>query len=432
MNKRAFARNLALSLSSLRWTQEEIERCLSRRLPPQAQKLVPGLAGALVAQHAKAYSPSPGRATQILSGSEVFDRLYRQCRKKDYWPDLPDETRSMMPIRAFVDLSLPQLLSEADVADWLLLPLERLLYFADPHGFTASSLEPAVTHYVTHFLDKKSGRKRLIEAPKTSLKAIQCRIKSQILDHIPQHPSAFGFIAGKNCCQAAQKHAGEAAVLSLDIRDFFANVGRARVYAQFRCFGYPHGVADCLANLCTTSTQPDIATQFEWHSAKTLMSRHLPQGAPSSPALANLAAYRLDCRLAGLAARFDLTYTRYADDLAFSGDETGVRAVAASTPKIVAAEGFSVNPEKTRQQLAHQRQVVTGLVVNQHLNIRRRDFDLLKAEIHALKRNTGLIRIDPAALSRLDGRIAWVEQVNLRRGTKLRRSLNQVIAGQEL
>ncbi|MCP5086632.1 MAG: RNA-directed DNA polymerase [Rhodobacteraceae bacterium] len=428
MIRKASTRNLAVSLSSLRWTREEIESCLSRRFPLEARKLVPKLARALMAQHPKAYSPTPGRAAQILAGSDGFERLYRLCKKGNHWPGHPFERATMMPTRAFVDLPLPHLLSEAEVADWLLLPLERLQYFADPYGFAARSPEPAVTHYVTHFLDKKSGRKRLIEAPKTTLKTIQHRIKSQILDHIPQHPNCFGFIAGKNCCQAAQKHAGEAALLSLDIRDFFANVGKARVYAQFRCFGYPHSVAEGLANLCTTSTPPDIAAQLEWHSAKTLMSRHLPQGAPSSPALANLAAYRLDCRLAGLAARFDLNYTRYADDLAFSGDKKCVRAVAAIAPKIVTAEGFTVNPQKTRLRLAHQRQVVTGLVVNQLLNIPRRDFDLLKAEIHALKQNAGPARSDPRTLSRLEGKIAWVEQVNLRRGAKLRRAFNQVVS----
>ena len=124
---------------------------------------------------------------------------------------------------------------------------------------------------------------------------------------------------------------------------------------------------------------------------------HLPQGAPTSPALANLCSYRVDCRLAGLAESAGARYTRYADDLAFSGDEEFERRVERFSTHVAAIlleEGFTVNHRKTRIMRQGVRQHLAGLVVNQHMNVKRPDFDLLKATL------TNCVRLGPESQNR--------------------------------
>src|ERR1700749_2767974 len=154
---------------------------------------------------------------------------------------------------------------------------------------------------------------------------------------------------------------------------------------------------------------------------------HLPQGAPTSPMLANLCAYRLDCRLAGLAKSTDAIYTRYADDLAFSGNaefEKGVERFSAHVAAIALEEGFQVHHRKTRIMPQGVRQRLAGVVVNQHLNVARSDFDRLKAIL------TNCVRLGFESQNRenhpqfrvhLDGKVSFVEMVNPARGERLRR-----------
>ena len=120
----------------------------------------------------------------------------------------------------------------------------------------------------------------------------------------------------------------------------------------------------------------------DWNTQLLYAQRHLPQGAPTSPALANLCAYRVDCRLSGLAAVAGASYTRYADDVAFSGDEAFARCAerfSLRAAAILLEEGFAVRHRKTRLMQRSVRQHLAGLVVNERLNVRRADFDELKA-----------------------------------------------------
>jgi hypothetical protein len=158
----------------------------------------------------------------------------------------------------------------------------------------------------------------------------------------------------------------------------------------------------------------------------------LPQGAPTSPALANLAAWHLDARLLGLARSFGASYTRYADDLAFSGDEAfarRVKSLLAAVEHIVRDEGFVLNAPKTRVMRRSGCQRVTGIVVNDHINVSRTVFDVLKATLHnciksgpALENRTGLSDFR----AHLNGRITWVENVNPVRAERLRRMFDMI------
>jgi retron-type reverse transcriptase len=164
----------------------------------------------------------------------------------------------------------------------------------------------------------------------------------------------------------------------------------------------------------------------------TLRAPHLPQGSPTSPALANLIAYGLDRRVAGLAAKLGATYTRYADDLILSGPiELGRRSasVVDVVRTIAKDEGFRIHESKTRVRTAAQRQIVTGLVVNQHLNVARADYDRLRAVLHdAATNGPDAANRDghPAFRSHLEGRVAWVGASNHARAAKLQRALDDI------
>jgi RNA-directed DNA polymerase len=146
----------------------------------------------------------------------------------------------------------------------------------------------------------------------------------------------------------------------------------------------------------------------------------------TSPALANLCTYRLDCRLSGLAQAAGAEYTRYADDLAFSGGEAFDRCVerfSIHAAAILLEEGFNVNHHKTRIMRQGERQHLAGLVTNQRINVRRSEFDRLKAAL------TNCVRSGPESQNRdahpsfrshLEGSVAFVEMINPARGKRLR------------
>jgi hypothetical protein len=140
------------------------------------------------------------------------------------------------------------------------------------------------------------------------------------------------------------------------------------------------------------AARPGSADEVEplFHLRRRLAEPHLPQGSPTSPALANLCAFSLDLRLASLARTIGATYSRYADDLTFSGDGT-LAAAAPRLLRLVAAiaddEGFALNPRKTRIMRARVQQRVTGMVVNRHPNAPRPDYDTLKATLTSCLRH---------------------------------------------
>jgi retron-type reverse transcriptase len=278
----------------------------------------------------------------------------------------------------------------------------------------------------------------LIEAPKADMKRIQRKILRDILDLVPPHDCAHGFTKGRSCISYAQLHAGERIVVAIDLKDYFLSVPLAKVHGLFRCLGYPWAVARLLTGLCSTATPRSVFEQLPntnahgWKIRSLYQSPHLPQGAPTSPALANLCSWRMDCRLAGLARHMNARYTRYADDLAFSGDDdlaeqTG--ALIGCVRSIVKEEGFVPNSRKTRIMRQGQRQFLTGLIINQHINVPRAQCDALKAILHNCARfgpdgqNRGQ---HPEFRSHLNGRITWIENVNPYRGHKLRALFDKI------
>jgi hypothetical protein len=318
----------------------------------------------------------------------------------------------------------------------LRLTPSELDWFADPKGLLTRSVDPRLRHYSYRLLPKPSGGMRLIEAPKQHMRAIQRRILREILDQIPVHAAVHGFVKGRSIRTFTAPHTGQAVVLRIDLKDFFPTFTRSRVDALLRMCGYPEAVAHRLGSLCTTIAPRTLFEDLTFSDGKAaceLYARpHLPQGAPTSPALANVSAYRIDCRLAGLTRAAGAAYTRYADDLAFSGSDDfarGAARFAESVAVIAIEEGFAVNFRKTRIMRQGVRQHLAGLVTNAHLNVARRDYDQLKAIL------TNCLRHGPASQNReglpdfhahLQGRVGFVESINPPRGARLRDLFNQI------
>jgi hypothetical protein len=428
MNKGQLALNLATSITQGAWSKDTIVAVLERRLPPRLRKFSNGLGTTLLEQLPRPYAPSPKCVQAVLVSNLWFERVFAYCQKQNVWP-APDITSPVMaPTKAFSYLELPELPTLAALADWLLLPLDRLVYLADIHDRHEEHGETAVNHYHYVLKPKKSDGFRLIEAPKEQLKAVQRQILTGILDRVPVHQNAFGFVKERNCLDGANRHAGEQVVVCFDLKDFFPSIRRARIFGLFRCLGYPYNVATFLAALCTTVTPSRILGRLSIDERAHYNSAHLPQGSPVSPALANHAAFTLDTRLTALANTLDANFSRYADDVSFSGDKHIANLLMRAVPEIVRDEGFHLNTKKTRVNTSTTRQVVTGIVVNQHLNIRRQTFDELKAIIHACAKPEDLRLNDPTFRASLLGRLDWVEQVNPLRGRKLMELLTKALS----
>ncbi len=283
-------------------------------------------------------------------------------------------------------------------------------------------------HYHYRWHEKRSsGNKRLIEIPKPMMKLAQGEVLRRIVEKIPTHEAARGFRAGMSVFDFATPHTGRRMVLKLDLEEFFTSITSGRVVRLFMTAGYPETVAIVLARLCTNIAPRSVCRGkgLSNSSIVRLGRRHLPQGSPVSPGLANLCAFRMDCRLAGLAKSAGAVYTRYADDLLFSGDEGFARQARRfhiAALAIVLSEGFATNVRKTRFMTSSQRQYAAGLVLNEKPQVSRRDFDRLKAILTNCLRSGWKSQNrseHPEFRSHLEGRIGWVNQGNPQRGEKL-------------
>ena len=281
-----------------------------------------------------------------------------------------------------------------------------------------------------------SGAIRVLEAPKPRLRALQRRLLDELASLIPPHPAARGFRPGGSVASYAAPHAGRPVVVRLDLEAFFASITVSRVYGIWRTAGYPEPVAHRLAGLVTCvlprsswravpRPTDERLLDAHWRLGRRLAAPHLPQGAPTSPAMANLAAFRLDVRLDALARSWGGRYTRYADDLALSGDRgwgTGTSRLLDEVEAVVQDEGFRLNARKTGVMPRGGRQSLGGLVVNERPHVSRADVDTLRAILHNCLRHgpssqnrAGV----PAWEEHLRGRIAWVAQHDPVRGERL-------------
>lgn len=420
MNYHTFTSTLAAPLVAGAWTYDAIERSLQKNLPKPFKHRGHTFALDLTQAFPKTYAPSRIAVAGWLKDQTVTRAIWKHARKHNAWPNSNLTPARFIPIPPFDTLNLPSLSSSDELADWLGISSKSLLRFSDKRGLSNNTNNAFAPHYRYHTHTKPNGALRLIEEPKPILKTLQRRILSDLLDLIPPSPAAYGFTKGRDCISAAARHGGEAVLICFDLRAFFPSITHTRIFGLFRTLGYPESVARDLTGLCTVATPAHILSRYTYDKAALLAHRHLPQGAPTSPALANLSAFNLDRRLIGLARRMNANYSRYADDISFSGDPHITRTLLKAVPAIINDEGFALNPRKTRIQPSNGRQTITGLIVNEKINIPRHTYDRLKSIIHHLDNPDDARRYDLRFLTSLSGQITWVERVNPARGHKLR------------
>ncbi len=381
--------------------------------------------------HRLRYSAKVGQKRVWLSITR--DRPYRFARPV------------IAPTEEFSDLSgdhdaaklgkydLPALRTPDELAQWLGVSLGRVAWLTGRFFENERPQSEHAAHYHFHWVKKKTAGYRLIEAPKLLLKTVQSQILRGILDKVPAHPAAHGFVKQRSIRSNAAPHVGSAWILKLDLTNFYPSVSFSRVVAIFRSLGYCREVAIWLGRLTTSAipsnlNSPDGMANTVW----PYRSRHLPQGAPTSPALANLSAFSLDVRLHGMAAKYGARYTRYADDLTLSGPGQAIPALREIIPFaewIVRNERFTTNKSKRRVLRRHQQQSVTGIVVNKKLTLSRAEFDQLKAILTNCIRHGGASQNRDGHAdfaSHLRGRIGHFLSVNPERGEKLRVLFGQV------
>jgi RNA-directed DNA polymerase len=324
---------------------------------------------------------------------------------------------------------LPILVTPADVAVVLDIGIPGLRWLAF-HTTVASRV-----HYVSFTVPKKSGGTRTLHAPHRRLAAAQQWILDNIVGKLAVEPPAHGFVARRSILTNAKPHVGKAVVVNMDLEGFFPNIVFPRVRSVFQRLGYSPCVATILALLCTECPRRPVAYEGKVYHVAT-GPRGLPQGACTSPGLSNQVARRLDKRLEGLARKLGITYTRYADDITFSGDaglNEKIGWLMAKVRHIAEEERFAVNEKKSRVLRRNTAQRVTGLVVNDKPGVSRKVVRRLRAILHRAK-TEGLEAQNregrPNFVAWLRGMIAYIHMVRPEVGDRLKAQLEAVLPRQ--
>ncbi|MDY6822356.1 MAG: reverse transcriptase family protein [Thermodesulfobacteriota bacterium] len=243
--------------------------------------------------------------------------------------------------------------STRHLSEILAVDQKRLSWLANDRG----------RHYNTFHIDKRDGTKRKIHSPKPRLRTIQRGILDTVLAHVRLNPHAEGFRKNRSILTNARRHVSKNIIIKLDAKDFFPSITFSRVLGMFTALGYPNNVALMLTGLTTCEGK-------------------LPIGAPTSPAILNIIATKLDKRLARLGEKMGFCYSRYADDLTISSDDRTITQLIPFFKQIIQEEGFVVQDKKIRIMRNGGQQKITGIVVNQKMNAERSQIRKLRAVIH--------------------------------------------------
>lgn len=431
------ARALALTWLAGPWTPRALAAAARSLLGEGARTPAPRLAARALEAFVRPPHGEPDQLARWLARRAVVrDALARRAPGTPLVPRWPTAPASPPP--RLSQVAFPATVGE--LAAQLGVTPHALDVLADARRMGRSA-SPRQSHYRFTWLRKRSGGARLVEAPQPRLKAVQRAILDRFLAHAPLHDAAHGFVRGRSVHGFAAPHVGRALVVRFDLEDFFGSVHGGRVLGVLLRLGASREVAGQLARLTTTSTPSRVLrarpstgeTDADLFASRArLRSPHLPQGAPTSPALANLVAARLDARMAGLAASLGGVYGRYADDLvlSFGARTPSPDALAGLVRRIVTEEGFRLAEHKTRWMRPHQRQLVGGLVVNVRAQAPRADVDRLRAVLHrAATRGLPSLDLDvlPSRIStHLAGRAGWLSSGSPRRAAILAARLARV------
>ncbi len=255
-------------------------------------------------------------------------------------------------------------------------------------------------HYSRLTIRKENGKERVFHVPCRTLKFIQRRILEKYLYTLPVSEFATAYILGKKLKDNAAPHMGKAKILKLDISGFFDAIDYEMVYAAMRNLGMSVAATALLANIC-------------------IQNGVLPQGAPTSPCLANLVMRYFDEKVGAWCRERAITYTRYCDDMTFSGDFDAA-SVTGFVRHMLRKQGFELNERKTKCVSSSQRQNVTGIVVNEKLQVSAEIRRKLRQEVYYCRkygvsdcvRRIGTTLSEQEYLDSLRGRISFALQVN--------------------
>jgi RNA-directed DNA polymerase len=293
-----------------------------------------------------------------------------------------------------------------DYAEQLALKQLPIIYDTDHFsrlvGYQERYIRRAIVHtpsfYRSFQLTKRNGSHRRIDEPLPSLKEIQLWLLQNVLHKIPVHARAKAYKPTVRLREHLRFHVNQPLVVNVDIADFFPSIRQHSVETIFRNAGYSRQLANLFGKLCT-------------------LNGKLPQGAPTSPYLSNLFFYPLDEKIAQHCTTNSIRYTRYADDLTFSGLFSPNDLLHFLNP-LLHENGLQLQPKKTKVMRPHQQQTVTGMVVNKKMQVPFQHRNDLRQEMYIIQKH-GLDEHlkhkgikDPHYLKRLMGKIQFVLQLN--------------------
>lgn len=251
--------------------------------------------------------------------------------------------------------NLPVIFDISHLANLMGVSIESLNYY----------IKNSNDFYKNYKIRKKSGGFRTISAPSLNLKKIQRWILDNVLVYFHTNECSFGFKKNSNIKYNAQQHTSKEIVYNIDLKDFFPSISGQSIYFLFYNLGYSSSVSFAFMRLLS-------------------FNNSLPQGSPCSPCVANIICFNMDNELQSFATKIDATYTRYADDLTFSTNNklTNFKKDTIKIKKIIEYYGFKLNKKKERIQLSYQPQIVTGLIVNDGVKVRRKFKKKIEQEIY--------------------------------------------------
>lgn len=294
--------------------------------------------------------------------------------------------------------------------------------------------------YNTYKIRKKAGGYRWIMSPNEDLKLIQNWIKTNILDKLYVHDAANAFIKGKSIIINAEKHKGKELILNIDLYRYFDTITEKRVFGLFKKLGYTEKLSFDIAQLlCVHPPKTywkDIIIENRIKK-KFIKSKPaiLPQGAPTSPIISNIVSVKLDEIFTKYTSKCGVCYSRYADDITFSGNRKNMISLKV-IKKIIRQQGFTINIKKTKYLSNCKKQTVTGLTVNNGIFVNKKTTKYIKQELYyclkygyknhlSFKQSKG---IEPRAGYKdwLFGKICFIYSVEKEKGEKLFSMYNQI------
>jgi len=340
-----------------------------------------------------------------------------------YSHQLNDKTSSEEQLKS---QGLPILLSVKDVAKAMNITVAEIRFLA------YSRKNSKTSHYKRFKVAKKSGGFRLISAPMPRLKKAQHYILEHILNKVNMHPKAHGCVLEKSILSNALPHVNKGVVINQDLKNFFPSITYNRIKGVFKSMGYSEQVAVIFALLCSEPKILDVSLLGENYFAQQ-GHRFLPQGSPCSPAISNIICKKMDYRLDGLASKYGFTYSRYVDDITFSGDKeqfSKITSILNYSKKIVKSESFTLHSDKLRLMKRHQRQEVTGVIVNEKPNINKKSLKRFRALIYQIEKdgikgkswNGGL-----NVLAEIDGFANFIYQIDKEKGKIYKERVSNIL-----